>query len=131
MSTLPYLRLTIIITLLIVYGSIYRLKIQSKSSTLVNLFSLPEIQKTHELDASFSPLKRNIALVIAHPDDESYFFGPLLTSLNNFQNNISLHILSMSIGNHDKLGKFRIEEMKKSCSLWNISSDHLTIYDLP
>lgn len=48
-------------------------------------------------------------LVIAHPDDESMFFGP--TVLNILDLNKTLVILCMTTGDADGLGHIRVDEM--------------------
>lgn len=50
-------------------------------------------------------------LVMAHPDDETMFFGPSI--LNLIKHNKSLHIICLSDGNADALGERRTSEMKQ------------------
>ncbi|RVW64302.1 putative N-acetylglucosaminyl-phosphatidylinositol de-N-acetylase [Vitis vinifera] len=76
--------------------------------------------------ASFSPSKtvflnngevlqkRNVLLVIAHPDDESMFFSPTITFLNSRGHN--LHLLCMSTGNALYRGSLGEEEVMAALS---------------
>lgn len=48
-------------------------------------------------------------LVVAHPDDETMFFGP--TILNLMKNNKSLSILCLSNGNAEQSGEIREKEL--------------------
>jgi N-acetylglucosaminylphosphatidylinositol deacetylase len=64
-------------------------------------------------------------LVFAHPDDESMFFSPVLSALVDQQRRCassldtrvlcpSLHLLSLSSGNHDGLGETRKVELVRA-----------------
>lgn len=53
----------------------------------------------------------NTLLVIAHPDDETMFFGPLIVNL--VEANKDLTILCLSHGDSDNLGEQRSREMVK------------------
>ncbi|XP_057954577.1 uncharacterized protein LOC131148705 isoform X2 [Malania oleifera] len=59
--------------------------------------------------------KRNVLLVVAHPDDESMFFSPTLSYLTSAGHNI--HILCMSTGNADGMGNTRKEELFQACAV--------------
>jgi N-acetylglucosaminylphosphatidylinositol deacetylase len=56
--------------------------------------------------------KHNILYVIAHPDDEAMFFVPSILELRRTNN---LHLLCLSNGNADGLGKIREKELHASC----------------
>jgi len=58
-------------------------------------------------------------LVVAHPDDESMFFSPTICSLLEQQQTI--HILSLSNGNFDGLGKTREVELMRAAGVLGIS----------
>lgn len=58
--------------------------------------------------------KKNICLLIAHPDDECMFFGPILRLISK-QNN-KIFILCMTNGNYYGKGTERQQELKQSCS---------------
>ncbi len=64
-----------------------------------------------------------ILLIVAHPDDEVMFFGPLLASTQR------LSILCLSTGNYEGLGKTRVEELNKCAEVFNIPSRNLSIID--
>lgn len=64
-------------------------------------------------------------LVIAHPDDESMFFGPCMRSLCE---EFSWHVLCLSTGNADGLGSQREQELHHACELLQIRV-HRTVND--
>lgn len=68
-------------------------------------------------------------LVIAHPDDEVMFFSPLLEWFS--KNDGELHVLCLSTGNFDGLGKIRQQELVKCLDLFNVSPDRIYIFDNP
>jgi N-acetylglucosaminylphosphatidylinositol deacetylase len=49
--------------------------------------------------------------VLAHPDDETVFFTPTVHAMREQSN---LHILVLSNGGYDGLGKIREKEMEKA-----------------
>jgi cell division protein FtsL len=65
--------------------------------------------------------KRNIGIVIAHPDDEAMFMTPTIISLTN-QDDIKVHLICLSTGNADGIGKQRVKELAKSCKVLSISN---------
>lgn len=78
-------------------------------------------------------------LIIAHPDDESMFFLPTLyTLVNNSENfcshttsspSSSLHILSLSNGNYDKLGTIREKELVQAAAIISDKIEVTIIHD--
>mmetsp|Transcript_16496 Transcript_16496/g.26800 ORF Transcript_16496/g.26800 Transcript_16496/m.26800 type:complete len:243 (-) Transcript_16496:43-771(-) len=56
--------------------------------------------------------RNKVLLVIAHPDDESMFFVP---TIRNFLRE-NVHVLCLSSGNADGLGRVREKEMVACCS---------------
>jgi N-acetylglucosaminylphosphatidylinositol deacetylase len=58
-------------------------------------------------------------LVIAHPDDESMFFLPTLTSLN--QAGETVWLVCLTTGNYNGLGDVRKAELSRVCRLLHIS----------
>lgn len=64
-----------------------------------------------------------ILLVIAHPDDECMFFGPIVQSL--IRANFKVDLLCFSTGNYNNLGGKRITELRKASSIMKFR--HLTI----
>jgi len=51
---------------------------------------------------------KEAVFIFAHPDDETMFFTPTIQMLQ--QNNIKIHLLCLSDGNYDGLGKLREQE---------------------
>jgi N-acetylglucosaminylphosphatidylinositol deacetylase len=56
---------------------------------------------------------KNICIIIAHPDDECMFFGPIIRQLNSFSNRF--YILCMTNGNFYGKGDLRATELESSC----------------
>ncbi|KAI8060844.1 putative deacetylase LmbE-like domain-containing protein [Gongronella butleri] len=76
------------------------------------------------------PVKtKNTLLVIAHPDDECMFFGPTLTSLQATSPKTKVHVLCLSTGNADGLGKQREKELSRSCQVLGIAPSRLRTVD--
>lgn len=65
----------------------------------------------------------NLLLVIAHPDDESMFFGPAISSFLSSIN--KLYILCLSDGNENGLGLVRQEELIQAASIFKIDSSQI------
>ncbi|KAG2449919.1 hypothetical protein HYH02_000024 [Chlamydomonas schloesseri] len=68
-------------------------------------------------------------VVVAHPDDESLFFANYITSA--VRAGVQVHILCLSTGNADGLGKVREKELLRACALLQIPRDRVTILDQP
>jgi N-acetylglucosaminylphosphatidylinositol deacetylase len=64
--------------------------------------------------------KKNVCLLIAHPDDECMFFGPILRRLRGLNNN--MFVLCMTNGNFYGKGVERESELKASC--FNLLGEH-------
>ncbi|CAD8060953.1 unnamed protein product [Paramecium primaurelia] len=60
----------------------------------------------------------SVLLVTAHPDDEAMFFLPTITYLND--NNYQIHLICLSNGNANKIGKIRESELEKCCNYLKI-----------
>ena len=58
-------------------------------------------------------------LVIAHPDDETFFFAPTLLALRDL---LTLHVLCLSTGNADGLGAVRSKELLRACEALGVPS---------
>ena len=69
-------------------------------------------------------------LVVAHPDDESMFFSPTICEL--LGQHQSVHILCLSNGNYDGLGKTREVELVRAVEVLGISParNHVTCLDV-
>lgn len=72
--------------------------------------------------------KKNVLLVIAHPDDESMFFSPTINYLTSRRHN--LHILCMSNGNADGMGNIRKDELHWACAVLKIPLEQVKVLDL-
>lgn len=70
-------------------------------------------------------------LVIAHPDDEVMFFSTFLHHASSSASSDALHVLCLSTGNDEGLGKTRQDELHKSCHLFGIPSKNIVIIDHP
>ena len=87
----------------------------------------------HLLHDKRAPLtNKRIALIIAHPDDECMFFGPILCSLAKHPTN-RFHVLCLTIGDFNGLGQIRRKELKSSlgCLIDHSSLSDLTLVNEP
>ncbi|XP_010551984.1 PREDICTED: probable N-acetylglucosaminyl-phosphatidylinositol de-N-acetylase isoform X2 [Tarenaya hassleriana] len=75
------------------------------------------------------PQKKNVLLVIAHPDDESMFFSPTINYLTDRAYN--LHILCLSTGNADGMGNIRIDELYRACAMLKVPLKQIKVLDYP
>ncbi len=76
---------------------------------------------------TLSPDSR-ILFVIAHPDDESMFFSPILSYLKTHGNPQNIYFVSLSNGNANKLGKTREIELRTACQqIFSIPSRNVHI----
>uniref|UniRef100_A0A6P3ZUA8 N-acetylglucosaminylphosphatidylinositol deacetylase n=1 Tax=Ziziphus jujuba TaxID=326968 RepID=A0A6P3ZUA8_ZIZJJ len=73
--------------------------------------------------------KRDVLLVIAHPDDESMFFSPTINYLTSRGHN--LHILCLSIGDADGKGNIRKEELYEACAVLKVPLQQVKVMDHP
>ncbi|XP_022184545.2 N-acetylglucosaminyl-phosphatidylinositol de-N-acetylase [Nilaparvata lugens] len=73
---------------------------------------------------------RRILLVIAHPDDECMFFGPVILTLTK-KRDCQLFLLCLSNGNFRKLGSKRKQELWDSCKTLGIPDSHITLCNNP
>ena len=64
-------------------------------------------------------------MVTAHPDDEAMFFLPTITYLND--NNYESHLICLSNGNANKIGKIREAELEKCCKYLKIDKVCISI----
>ncbi|XP_021911508.1 N-acetylglucosaminyl-phosphatidylinositol de-N-acetylase [Carica papaya] len=73
--------------------------------------------------------KKNILLIVAHPDDESMFFSPTINYLTSRGHN--LHVLCLSIGNADGKGNVRKDEFYQACAVLKVPLQQVKILDHP
>ncbi|XP_065870998.1 uncharacterized protein [Euphorbia lathyris] len=88
--------------------------------------------KTYFLNNAFESSgarKKNVLLVIAHPDDESMFFSPTINYLISRGHN--LHVLCLSNGNADGMGSARKHELFKACAVLKVSLEQVKVVDNP
>ena len=102
-----------------------------------------ELNATH-----YSEFPPRILLLTAHPDDETFFFGPTLTSLvpsfeapvsaslnaSNASDSVTLTFpqvfsLCLSVGNADGLGDIRSREIGDSLDVLGVTEDRRWILD--
>lgn len=94
--------------------------------TAVRLF--PGVQRDVAPPTVVPPNARVVLIVTAHPDDEAMFFGPTLTALRE-HGTVDVHILCLSTGDYEGLGKVRVQELVVSCELLGIASHRVTVID--
>ncbi|KAL2615557.1 hypothetical protein AAZX31_08G078800 [Glycine max] len=73
--------------------------------------------------------KRNVLLVIAHPDDESMFFTPTINFLTSKGHNVQ--ILCLSIGDADGKGNIRKQELFQACVALKVPMQQVKIVNHP
>jgi N-acetylglucosaminylphosphatidylinositol deacetylase len=114
-------------------------------SLLLQPMHLPHPFLLESKAAHYSPPR--ILLLTAHPDDETFFFGPTLTSLipplsapvsASSRERVSdtvavtfpqVYSLCFSVGNADKLGNIRRREFGDSLDLLGVTEDRRWILD--
>ncbi|ORY76926.1 putative deacetylase LmbE-like domain-containing protein [Leucosporidium creatinivorum] len=82
------------------------------------------------VDARLTSAK-SVLWVTAHPDDESFFFGPTLSSLLAPERGVTGHLLCLSAGDHEGLGSVRRSELRASCEAFGIAGDNCVSLDHP
>ncbi|EGG14453.1 phosphatidylinositol glycan [Cavenderia fasciculata] len=84
-------------------------------------------QEKEQGDMTTTPTTR-ILLAIAHPDDECMFFSPTLEYYQSIQGEESIvHVVCLSNGNADGLGKIREKELVNSCRCYGVARDHVAV----
>nr|CAD7585832.1 unnamed protein product [Timema genevievae] len=69
---------------------------------------------------------RKVLFVIAHPDDECMFFGPVITKLAQ-KTDSGMYLLCLSQGDHRNKGPERRRELWASCKILGIPDSHVMI----
>ncbi|GAA6024492.1 hypothetical protein JCM10207_004513 [Rhodosporidiobolus poonsookiae] len=87
---------------------------------------LPSSLVDKELSAA-----KSVLWIIAHPDDESFFFAPTILGLLSNPAQPAGGLLCLSIGNHDGLGAVRRAELEASCAVLGIPEDRCAVVDSP
>ncbi|KAL7730080.1 hypothetical protein ACLKA6_009361 [Drosophila palustris] len=67
-----------------------------------------------------------VLLVIAHPDDECMFFGPLIYTLTQ-RDGCQVYVLCLSNGNFEQKGQVRREELFRACKRLGISESNIIL----
>ncbi|XP_028780590.1 probable N-acetylglucosaminyl-phosphatidylinositol de-N-acetylase isoform X1 [Neltuma alba] len=73
--------------------------------------------------------KRNVLIVIAHPDDESMFFTPTINYL--ISRGHYIYILCLSIGDADNRGRIRKRELFQACATLKVPMQQVKVVDHP
>lgn len=96
-------------------------------SNVVIMFVMSRLAKgqiTEEIKAENA--KKTVLFVVAHPDDESMFFVPTILSMKNM--GYTMHVLCLSNGGADGLGKKREKEMEQAAQILGFDA-HFVIDD--
>lgn len=72
-----------------------------------------------------------IVLVIAHPDDEAIFFGPVLQEITKPEHHNRVIYLCLSTGDIDGQGQVREEEIHQSAAVYGIQETDIHVVDDP
>lgn len=72
----------------------------------------------------FETYARRVLLVIAHPDDECMFFGPLIVRLIKSRKSV-IYILCLSCGDSQNQGHLRKQELFNSCKVLGIPTENI------
>lgn len=75
------------------------------------------------------PIRGDVLLVFAHPDDEVMFFTPLLDLLQSRE--IAVHFLCLSNGNFEGHGKAREAELVESAAYFGVPKKNVKIVSHP
>ncbi|CAL1385883.1 unnamed protein product [Linum trigynum] len=113
--------LVIVVSLIVVWIASLCKILHSGSSYSKNTF-LSEV-------SGGAPNRRNVLLVIAHPDDESMFFSPTINYLISRGHNV--YLLCLSIGNADGMGNTRKDELYQACLVLKVQPQQVKILDHP
>ncbi|OII73943.1 N-acetylglucosaminyl-phosphatidylinositol de-N-acetylase [Cryptosporidium ubiquitum] len=73
---------------------------------------------------SFETFK-NVCLVIAHPDDESMFFTPVIKQVCG--EGTKVHLLCLTNGDYYGFGKLREKELFEACNALGILGDRIRV----
>ena len=105
--------------------------IENKSELLSNIDQKSNINEDQNVkttaenknDIKSSYNKKDVLLIIAHPDDEVVFFSPTLKYLTSRMSidNYKVRILCLSNGNYNNIGKIREDEFSKVMKKLNIT----------
>ncbi|XP_034115196.1 N-acetylglucosaminyl-phosphatidylinositol de-N-acetylase [Drosophila albomicans] len=71
-------------------------------------------------------LMGRVLLVIAHPDDECMFFGPLIYTLTQ-RDGCQVYVLCLSNGNYEQKGQVRRDELYRACKRLGICESNIIL----
>lgn len=98
--------------------------------SLCKIFLLPRTPFTKHFTLNGRAFrKRNVLLVIAHPDDESMFFTPTINFLTSRGHNVQ--ILCLSNGDADGKGNVRKQELFQACVSLKVPMQQVKIVNHP
>nr|XP_027191013.1 probable N-acetylglucosaminyl-phosphatidylinositol de-N-acetylase isoform X2 [Cicer arietinum] len=98
--------------------------------SLCKIFLLPRAPFTKHFTLNGRALrKRNVLLVIAHPDDESMFFTPTINFLTARGHNVQ--ILCLSNGDADGKGNVRKQELFQACASLKVPMQQVKVVNHP
>lgn len=98
--------------------------------SLCKIFLLPRTPFTKHFTLDGRAFrKRNVLLVIAHPDDESMFFTPTINFLTSRGHNVQ--ILCLSNGDADGKGNVRKQELFQACVSLKVPMQQVKIVNHP
>ncbi|VVA34549.1 PREDICTED: N-acetylglucosaminyl-phosphatidylinositol [Prunus dulcis] len=113
----------------LIISSVIVLWVASLCKILHGSYSPPKGTFLNNLKDGGSVNKRNVLLVVAHPDDESMFFTPTINYLTMRGHNI--HILCLSIGDADGKGITRKEELYQASAILKVPHQQVKVLDHP
>ncbi|PQP92059.1 N-acetylglucosaminyl-phosphatidylinositol de-N-acetylase-like isoform X1 [Prunus yedoensis var. nudiflora] len=113
----------------LIISSVIVLWVASLCKILHGSYSPPKGTFLNNLKDGGSINKRNVLLVVAHPDDESMFFTPTINYLTTRGHNI--HILCLSIGDADGKGITRKEELYQASAILKVPHQQVKVLDHP
>ncbi|GAA5848925.1 hypothetical protein JCM5353_000168 [Sporobolomyces roseus] len=96
-------------------------------------FLLISTQSRWESQTISTDLKNatSVLWVIAHPDDESFFFAPSILNLLNEERGVRGSLLCLSIGDYEGVGAIRKMELQESCATLGIESSRCSAINHP
>lgn len=71
----------------------------------------------------------SVALLIAHPDDEAMFFGPVLHRIAHPESNNNVTIVCFSSGDFEGLGDTRKQELVASARIFGVPGPNVRVVD--
>ena len=69
---------------------------------------------------------KRVLLVMAHPDDETMFFGPTILNLSR-QEDTKVFLLCLSTGDYRKQGLVRKKELYAACGILGIPEERICV----